>query len=388
MKYKHSDINFALVHLASYFMVSKFKVRITAHAHNGIELIMKEVTLKHFTNLKDYPYLVVLLLYAFIKTFILIFIVLKDCRDFCIRHRTHRSIKMKCGDKCEICCFSCHLAFKCKVCHTSCWDRILEHSTEFNKWLIKIVFGNSKGILEHFAINDDNKYEVYINNVKVERLYIHVIGNVIISFGLLVAIIMYNTYLLNITHICSEDPAIYCFPWVIDTRDPENPSINASEFLHPITNCSQWTNSSVASKIIFRCFHYVFDAKGAVSIAGGLLAFFVLVSKVLISIFLKLCQCDCCCSNCKGWSVVELIVKWIIVILNRGIATVIIVFLVEDRFGVQSQGSPVAELIKDNGVQLLIIINIIEFLLFLPWNTYRSRSQKGNKNHIKLLVVP
>ena len=221
---------------------------------------------------------------------------------------------------------------------------------------------------------------VYINGKPVDNIDINILGTIIICFGLLVAISAYDTYLLEITHTCSDDAAIYCFPDYADTTDPDNPiSTIISQLFQPIDNCSFWTHPSIATKVTFTCYNYAFNAKDALVVTGAMLAFFVIAMRIIKSTilftvrYLRNKGCNKCLTCMRVVAVILLLV------IDFGVALVVMVFhLAKDfnlialldnnnEFPTVHQG---AVYVSDHGVQFLIIVGTTTLLLLVNWKKY------------------
>jgi hypothetical protein len=256
--------------------------------------------------------------------------------------------------------------------------------TKFNGWLVRLVFGRSEGI------PDDTAGQGCIiplqegkNIVKSQDIVI--LGTIVICISLLIGIAAYGVYLLEVTHTCSEDPAIYCFPRFIDERNPENPNITAAEMKYPITDCSVWVNSSIAPLITFQCFKYAFNAQAALATAGGLLAFFTVAMRATISIFLKLFGCKCCDDSNRCIKFLQIIMVIMLLLFNGIFATVVMSFQLASKLEMLPEMTPVAQQIgsylTDNGLQLLIFTGTANLLLLISWKEYVDKDSKpSNKS--------
>lgn len=367
----------------------------------------QDPTIKNFTDLYDIPYTVVTLLYSALLLLVSSIVAIKYCGKCC----------------CKKCCYKC--------CNEGCFKaakRVGGWVTSFNKWLIKLVFGKSEGVSEGKGKKPERNTDregfeysqekgVVINNRLLDATATNILGGIIICFGLLVGITAYSAYLLDISHTCSEDPAIYCYPQLIDPSDPLNPNItqNESEFVdpddsenltltlsqfsEPIFDCSMWTNSSIAPQITFQCFRFAFNAQAAMVVMGGLLAFFTIAARIIIKIILvafkilQWCGKKCCGKRygkrgdiCCGKCVIALQVVVVIILLIVDVVTALVVmsFQLFDTFGMtETEANPVAQqtaaYIADNGVQFLIIVGTTTFLLLIDWRRYAWDVEDANE---------
>ena len=308
---------------------------------------MSEETLKHFTDIYDIPYSIVTALYIAVKYVLYIAVSIYFC---------------------SYCC-NCKKACEEKAC--PCWEKSI---TSFFRWLIRIIFGKSEGVSEekdeevHKQIRVEKQGNVHINHYELKCLHTNVLGVIILCFGLLVGITMYTAYLLEVSHVCSEDTAVYCFPQLIDPNNPNSPSLNISDRQNPITDCNRWTNSSIAPFVTFQCFRYAFNAKEALVTAGGLLAFFVITMRITISLFVKIY--DWVGEKCG--LALQYSAFILLALFNLAATIIVMSFVLNDRLGsMEDLDTPVAQqiasYIADNGIQFLIISGTAELLLLPPW---------------------
>ena len=133
-------------------------------------------TYNKFILLYDIPYTFVVCLYLLVKYAAII------TRLTALSVRKYRK-----GKHCE------------DNCCSDCWKT-------YSSWQIRIVFGGTEGVSENKQ--DADKGCVYIRGREVTHENLNILGTIITCFTLLLLLIMYSTYLLEITFQCSEDPAI------------------------------------------------------------------------------------------------------------------------------------------------------------------------------------
>ena len=274
-------------------------------------------TYKDFLYFYDFPNTIVTLFYALT---LLLFGVAVGISKCCIK---------------KSCCKSCARAVCCPCmteglpgnqndfCSIVC--NCIQH---LSAWMVRIIFG-SEGVSEkkeevtgHGGSTQVAKKAIYINGKEMKAIDVNILGAIIVCFGLLVAITAYNTYLLEVTNTCSEDPAIHCFPLLTNDSEIITPK---SDLATPITNCSEWTESSISPYVTFQCFHYVFNANAALAVAGGLLALFTFVMRTTISIFIKLFEC---CCHCKHAYIGQYTLAIVVIPVDVAIAIVVMAFQV------------------------------------------------------------
>lgn len=284
------------------------------------------------------------------------------------------------------------LYYRCPKCCKSCKSSTClcvngGSVTKFSGWLVRLVFGKSEGVSEDkkgVSENEDLSFhgkDLYINDKPMEKLDINILGTIILCFGLLVLITAYSTYLLEVSHTCSEDTAIYCFPRLFGN---ESLIITEDELKYPITNCSQWVNSTIGPQVTFQCFRYAYNLQAAIATAGGLLAFFVVAMRFTMSIILKaFTKCNCC--KCLGY--LQILAVIILLLADFGLSLAIMSFQLYDSLGeIESEQDPVAQqtasYIADNGIQFLIVLGTTTLLLLVNWTKYaeKEKSQEPQKS--------
>ena len=260
--------------------------------------------------------------------------------------------------------------------------------TRFSRWLVGLVFGKSEGISEDIENNTDEA--AFIEGKKISPIEVNIFAMIILCFTLLMFIAAYGAYLLEVTHTCSEDPAIHCFPRFIDKNDPQNPNLTRDEMMEmtkPINDCSLWVNSSIAPLITFQCFRFAFNIEAAMATAGGLLALFTVAVRITISIFLKLFKWSRkigCSERLLG--ALQVLAVVLLLPINVGTA-VVLSFQLNSQWGsMEDETTPAAQrtasYLADNGLQFLVIMGTAALLLLIQWSRYtRDESQQERGDH-------
>jgi hypothetical protein len=189
---------------------------------------------------------------------------------------------------CICCCFCC-----CNCCFQKDWvssslKGFYQIIQKLNRFLIKILLGPKEGILERFAIYQEDKVDgkdnprIFLRNKELTYREVSVLAILIASFGLLAAITAWDSFFLDTSYVCSVKPGVHCFPIALDFDADEEFNITDAQEQR-ITNCSYWTSENVSSRVTFSCFQWALDTKAVVSDVGGLLAMFVLTMKIAVS---------------------------------------------------------------------------------------------------------
>ena len=255
------------------------------------------------------------------------------------------------------------------------------------RWLILQLFGGPLGIVErrddeHKPDQTDNKDipTLYIRNHKVEYGGIMVLCLIIISFGILTFSSAINLSLLKITHVCSEDPYIDCYPQLITDANYtlvnlSNITINTEE---PILDCAFWNSEGVSSQVTFVCFQFVYNVEVFFATLGGLSTALSTTMKLSAGVLLWLSgykkYCDCCKDkdhNCK-WAIR---ITFIIVaaIIEIVLAALCMIFGLSGALVDDEGNSLIERFIAMHAVEALIIFSVVATLLWLPWDVYAEK---------------
>lgn len=315
-------------------------------------------TYNSFIDSYDIPYTVVTILYIVALLVISAIVAVMRCMKI-----------SKCSSKCL---------------NNTCVTKFSDCVTKLSGWFVRLVFGKSEGVSEDksdkAALKAYGKI-LYINNKKMRKLDINILGTIVLCFGLLLFITAYSTYLLEVSHTCSEDTAIYCFPQLIGQNENESLVITEDELMYPITDCSQWVNSTIGPLVTFQCFRYAYNLQAALATAGGLLALFVVAMRVTMSIILKIFTLGKDCPKCL--QVLQIVAVIILILLDIITSLVVMSFQLHASFGeIETEQDPTAQktasYIADNGIQFLIIIGTATLLLLVNWTKYA----KGKKSSL------
>ena len=213
---------------------------------------------------------------------------------------------------------------------------------------------------------------------------------IIVTFILLAVGSALNLTLLSITHICTEDPKINCYPQLIKGADGTGLNITITE---PIQDCTFWNSEDVSNRITFECYQFTFNAELFFAVVGGLLAFSILMMKVFTELFLclgKCCQtcCQCCKAQCK--CCVAQCTKCYTCSYATRVIVASIASIVEVTFAVlglvlgatgstvdNTDDTPELTFLAMHTAEILLICGAVATLLWLPWETYKKNKNYG-----------
>ena len=281
-------------------------------------------------------------------------------------------------------------------------------SQKLNRFFVKVLFGPKEGIVERFTVykkdeeDDDGMPILYIRNVKLSQREVSSLAILIMTFGLLAAITAWDSYFLNESYLCSEEPEIYCFPVPRALGRDAYDALNLSRFNeYRIYNCSYWMSNNVSSRIAFLCFQWVFDSKAAISDVGGLLTMFLITMKITSSgslTFLNWAIKQCSKKLSQG-EVKEIHLQKAVKIFKNGrnIAAGVTTFL-ELSFGFililitsfaasRNDIKPITFFYR-HGNEMLLVFGIFSTLLFLPLEKYAMAEEMPASNYDEERACP
>lgn len=261
------------------------------------------------------------------------------------------------------------------------------------RWLILKMFGGPLGIVERHdeeykdEQTDDNDIpKLYIRNKTLSYGTILVLAMLIVEFGILALSTAVNLSLLRVTHVCSEDPLIDCYPQLIiganDTIvDMLNITIDTSE---PITDCSFYNSEGVSSQITFDCFQLVYNTDILFAALGGLATFFTAVMNFATGILLWLNECCECCIGCctTGKKVTRIAFVIVAFLVEITLAILCMIFGLSGTLTDIDGNSTILRFVTRHAVEVLIVFGILSTLLLLPWERYVDKDEEDDENYI------
>ena len=200
-----------------------------------------------------------------------------------------------------------------------------------------------------------------------------------------------NLTLFSITHVCTEDPKIDCYPQLIEGADDTGLNINITA---PIQDCSFWNSKDVANRVTFECYQLVFNAEWFFAAMGGLLAFSIIMMKVLTELFLCLGKCTQSYETHRQHCKVITVTFVIRILLATAAAVVEVTFAILGLvFGAtgstvdNTDDTPELTFLAMHTAELLLLFGAVATLLWLPWETYHKIKVDRGSNP-KELVTP
>lgn len=240
---------------------------------------------------------------------------------------------------------------------------------------VLLVFGKELAMETH-VYHDDDRIHVNTLSLRDRRLSYAstaVFFVLIVSFVLLTVGSTLNLTLFSVTHICSEDPKIDCYPQLIQGADDTGLNISIDE---PILDCTFWNSEGVSERVTFACYRFIFNADLFFAVLGGLTAFCVTATKLTTEICLflgkKLKQCEC--SICGlGTRFICATVAFFVEVIALILA---MVFGGTGSMVDKENDSIALVFLATHITEILIVLGATATLLWIPWE---SLSKKGEE---------
>ena len=266
--------------------------------------------------------------------------------------------------------------------------------TQLMQSVILLIFGKQLAIKQYDTERDSNKITTMtLRRRRLSYGAMMVLFVLITTFGILAVGSALDLTLLSVTHICSEDPMLDCFPQLIQGANDSslNMTITTDE---PIQDCNYWNSEGVSDKITFVCYQFVFNVELFLAVIGGLLAFFIYAMKTAIAVLLFLSVC--CLGGCEEESTAEsgcrrclcvkrIIVAVIVSFIEIALAIVCLVLGATGDTVDSTNDTPELIFVATHASEVLVVFGIIATLLWLPWEDYtKANEEEVNGNGIEM----
>ena len=263
----------------------------------------------------------------------------------------------------------------CKCCQLMKWMR----------WSVKQVFrkqleledklGKHDGSTEEGQQESEGNAESTRNEgskIELNHCSTVILFTLITTFGLLAIGSALDVTLLSVTHACTEDPNINCYPRPINKND-NHAGLNILTDM-PIKNCSLYNREEVSDKVSFVCYQFVFNIQLSLAVFGGLSTVFVFMMRAVIGLLLW-CTRKCGKGNCGKCLQA---VRYILAIPFSAFELLMVIV----GMALQTTGSSIDNTNDTPGViflathsaEILLVFGIIATLLLLPWEAYARRN--------------
>ena len=252
--------------------------------------------------------------------------------------------------------------------------------------IIFLLFGKQLPIKQHTDDRDSNNVpNVTLYGKRLSYRATVVLFVIISTFWVLALGSGLHASLLSVTHTCSEDWNIDCYPVLHKGANGTGLNITTSE---PIKNCSHWRSEEVADRVTYECYQYILDAEEFLAVVGGLLAFFIYATKTAVALlrFLSVCCLGEHKTESKGKRRRRLII-YVSQIVMAILATIseIMVKILGNTCGAgaaslhfKENASTLVYFLAKNTLDFLYIFGILSTLLWLPWEDYATDDEEDD----------
>ena len=267
------------------------------------------------------------------------------------------------------------------------------------QWIVFYIFGKllqtkrvKEGETIHIptiALHSDTKK--MSRHGQITLLFVVIVTSVILAVGTAL-----DLSLFGVSHICTEDSRINCYPQLISGANGTGLNISVDE---PLQSCTYWNSEGVSERVTFICFDKEFNFDFFLASTGGLLALTLYVLKTATGVLLSLARC--CVKTCnsiyridsknKSYTCTSTTCVFVVRIIFAVLASIVEVVLVilclvlaVEMVSVDSVSDPpsITFLIM-HAAEILVIFGITATLLWLPWEDYWYAQAENCEKELK-----
>ena len=254
--------------------------------------------------------------------------------------------------------------------------------------VVLLIFGKQLAVKQFEATDSNKVHDFNLRKNKLSYGATMVLFVLIASFVILAIGSALDLALLTVTHICSEDPQIDCFPQLIPGANSTGlPTIDTSQ---PTEDCTIWDRFNASDGVTFVCYEYEFNVELFLAIFGGLLAFFIYTVKTVIALmmFLSVCCLGGFESDSKGEKgckrclyAQRIVVAVLVSIVEIALAILCLVLGATGTNIDNTYDSPGLIFLSMHSSELLVVFGILATLLWIPWEEFTvKRSSDGDNS--------
>lgn len=204
-----------------------------------------------------------------------------------------------------------------------------------------------------------------------------ILFTLISTFGLLALGSALDLTLLSVTHGCTEDPNIDCYPRLIGNTDL-NITIPDDT---PIVDCSFWNSEDISDKVSIVCYQFVLNVELFLVAIGGLSTVFVFTMRGVIKLCLRI---SVCCIRDRTMGSEGARKKCLRVTRYAFVALTSLFEVGWAIMGMVLQGTgtnidstiydtPGVIFLATHAAEILLIFGVLTTLLWLPWEDYAKK---------------
>ena len=246
--------------------------------------------------------------------------------------------------------------------------------------IILLTFGKQLAIKQNEEKDENRISKMTFHKRRLSYGAMLVLFTLIAAFWILALGSALDLTLLSVTHTCSEDTQIDCYPQLITGTNDTGLNISISE---PIRDCSFWNSEGVSDRVTFVCYQFIFNVELFLAVVGGLLALFIYTTKTTIALLLSLTVCCLCDSKyCKKALRMTRIVGVIITLfIEIGLAMLCLVLGATGTTVDNTEDTPELMFVSMHASEVLVAFGIVATLLWLPWEEYTSKPPEYHPEH-------
>jgi hypothetical protein len=244
--------------------------------------------------------------------------------------------------------------------------------------IILLTFGKQLAIKQIAEEKDENRIpKMTLHKRRLSYVATMVLFTLIAAFWILALGSALDLTLLSVTHTCSEDPQIDCYPQLITGVNDTGLNISISE---PIRDCSFWNSKGVSDRVSFVCYQFIFNVELFLAVVGGLLALFIYTAKTTIALLLSLTVC-CLCGSTNTNKIVRIIVAVITSLIEIALAILCLVLGATGTTVDNTEDTPELLFVSMHASEVLVAFGIVATLLWLPWEQYTSKPPEHHSEY-------
>ena len=275
--------------------------------------------------------------------------------------------------KCSPCCYKCKQAAQNDLKVPPCFHTFAEAVLYCMRRPILLLFGKQLAI-KRYKDGKDKASTLSLRNRRLSYGATMVLFVITATVVLLAVGSALNLTLFSITHVCTEDPRIDCYPQLIKGANGTGLNINIAA---PTRNCNFWNSEGVANRVTFECYQIVFNAELFFAALGGLLAFFIITMKVITELFLCLGKCSQSCGthyqHCKlNTCSIRITLAIAAALIEVLFAILGLVFGATGSSVDSTDDTPELTFLVMHTAEILLFFGAVATLLWLPWETYHK----------------
>ena len=262
---------------------------------------------------------------------------------------------------------------------SDCFQRIAKVVLCLVRKPVLYIFGKELAMKKTHS-EEENAATLSLNKRRLSYGSTAVFFIILVSFVLISLGSALDLSLFSVTHICSEDPKIECYPQLIQGANKTGLNISTTE---PIKDCTFWNSDGVSKRVTFVCYQFVYNIDVFFATLGGFLAFAVLITKTVAQMLVFMGKCCQVCES-EGCKKVGYLCRVILAIaallVEVGLAIVALVYGAAGSTVDDVDDTPIEMFLVRHAAEILIACGATATLLWIPWE-YLSKEETEQKDY-------